>query len=182
MTNTNWTRGMYRKLENYISLKTDLETIAFKLEVSKGDLPYRIKKVNEGKDYLTLWDEEFHLLNENTNADTFLTQFRGLYGKHRKIECGIYHWNHRDGYLKKWRAEKKPVHNVLPPKTQIIAPITPQKPDAINDERDWNRKIFDALQELIIIQKDTYTLFKTIDDRAVAKAEKIKGNNTGATG
>jgi hypothetical protein len=178
MTKTKWSRDMYYDLEEYLKRKVPLGDLAEKMGVEKKELPYRIKILNEGKDYPTMWVEELHLLESTNNIDTFLTKFRGLYGKRRTIDAGIYHWNHKDKYIKKWKDETKAVHNVALQKKKIVDPILPQTPDVIVDEHDWNRKIYDALQELLRVQKDTYTLFKAIDERAVAakQSKEVKNN------
>jgi hypothetical protein len=165
---------MYYDLEEYLKRKLPLATIAENMKVEKKDLPYRIKILNEGKDFHTMWVEELHLLESCTNIDNFLSKFRGLYGKHRQIEAGAFHWNHRDQYLKKWKAENKAAHNVKPPTGKKTDPITPPGDDAIVDEKDYSRKIYDKLVELLQVQKDTYALFKNIDDRALAAAAKLK--------
>ena len=173
MTNVKWTREMYRDLEEYLSRKKPLAEIAEILKVEKKGLPYRISTVNEGKDYLTLWDEEFHLLDTNTNVDTFLTKFRGLYGKHRTVESGIFHWNHREEYLKKWKNETKKVHDIKKPANpEIKVPRTDAPlPDIYDEVSETKREIRDILREILQVQRDTYTLFKALNDRAIAKTE-----------
>lgn len=167
MKRREWTREMYMQIDELLSKgitnikPKDREKLRKSLDISSTDLIYRIKVVKERRNILTWRIEEFQALKNAVSFDDFLRAFRAIYSNNFDAEVATNHWRYRDEYLGEWK-EKRKVEIKNPVKT---VPRTETEDPPIVDEKDWNRKIFDSLQELIQIQKDTYALFKKIDER-----------------
>jgi hypothetical protein len=170
MTDKDWTKETYLKLEELVKKNASHEEIAGVLKIEKGNIPYRLKLLKQQKVIQTWQDGEIELLEKSKNLDDFARDCIKQFGKHRDNNIMVDHWMNRKNYLAAWKKEKdekKKIHTIILPKPAITKPIQGEKRDSLPDVGDQMAILINRvtenkaiLNEMLQVQKDTYLLFK----------------------
>lgn len=171
MTDKEWTREMYIKLEKMVKKKASPGEMAVALKVDKAVLPYRLHLLKTQTSIQTWTEEELDLLEHSKSLDSYLQGCIDLFGKHRDKNIFIAHWMDRAKYLAQWfkeKEERKQAHTIVIAHKQITEPrkADPKK-EQLPEIGDQLTILIDRvsentviLKELLQVQKDTYALFK----------------------
>jgi hypothetical protein len=169
MTKKEFTREMYQQLETMLFRNEPVREFERIFGLNKTDLQYRIKQVRKKTNILTWPVEELELLGRSTNMDTFLAEYRRMFGATNVKDIAVEHWMNRATYLAQWEKEIKAnekLHTVVIKNMKKTVPRTEAEPPAVvGDEGETMWKILTTLQDMLEVQKDSYALFKQLADK-----------------
>ena len=171
MKHEHWDRQKYRQLEEMVKKNAMPGEMATKFKIDKKNLEYRLKVLRTQTDIRT-WDpRELELLSNTKNLDSYIVGYLNIYGKYRDRNIAIAHWTDREKYLLAYEKEKeklKVVHTIEIKQKQITEPIKPGNNIPVVGEDDTVSllvKLNNKIAELVQVQKDTYVLFKILEER-----------------